>query len=132
MTGRTVRSFTIIGGMLISAVLGGAALLSQETAPDPSGTWDITLSFICGTAAHTAVIARRDSILTGTYRGSSYEGRLAGKVRGNAVEFTGSLRIQAQTISFRYAGTIEKDSMKGTLDMGEYWTGTFTAKKTGK
>ena len=132
MTGKKPRLLAIFGAIFAAAALGGPVLLSQEKIPDPSGTWDITLSFVRGMAAHTAVIARRDSVLTGVYRGSSYEGRLAGKVRGTAVEFTGSLRIQAQTISFRYAGTIAGDSMKGTVDMGEYWTGTFTAKKTGQ
>ena len=108
-----------------------------------SGTWTINLTFICGKAIHTAVIARgprlvrctsrgafqKDSTLTGTYKGEVKEGRLFGRVRGNAIEFTGSLRVEAQGISFRYTGTIEGDTMKGTVDMGEYWTGTWTAKR---
>jgi hypothetical protein len=94
-----------------------------------SGTWTINLTFICGKAIHTAVIAQKDSTLTGTYKGEVKEGRLFGRVKGNAIEFTGSLRVEAQGISFRYTGTIEGDTMKGTVDMGEYWTGTWTAKR---
>ena len=75
-----------------------------------SGTWTINLTFICGKAIHTAVIAQKDSTLTGTYKGEVKEGRLFGRVKGNAIEFTGSLRVEAQGISFRYTGTIEGDT----------------------
>ncbi len=97
-----------------------------------SGVWTITLSFISGKATHTATITEKSGTLSGTYKGSNYEGRLSGKVNGNTVTFTGSLKIQAQTVSFSYTGTVEGDTMKGTVDMGEYLSGTWTAKKTGK
>ena len=100
---------------------------AQANIPDMSGAWTITLSFICGKATHTAVFVQKDSTLTGTYTGSVKEGRLFGRVSGNTINFSGSLRIGAQGISFQYTGTIERDTMKGTVDMGEYWTGTWTA-----
>ncbi len=104
--------------------------LPQTTAL--TGVWTITLSFISGKATHTATIAENNGALSGTYKGSNYEGRLSGTVKGNTVTFTGSVKIQAQTVSFSYTGTIEGGVMKGTVDMGEYWTGTWTAKKAEK
>jgi len=113
---------------LLACLLIPAGALRSAPA-DPAGTWNITLSFIAGQAVHTAVIARTDSILTGTYRGALTEGKLSGKVRGTAVEFIGVLKIQAQYVAFRYTGVIEGDTMKGTVDLGEFWSATWTAQR---
>jgi hypothetical protein len=112
--------------LTLSASLAGA----QANMSAVGGTWTINLAFICGKAVHTAVIVQKDSTLSGTYKGEINEGRLSGRVRGNTAEFSGSFRIGAQGISFRYTGTVEGDTMKGTVDMGEFWTGTFTATRT--
>ena len=115
--------------LLALSFLLPAAAPAQEKAANIAGTWEITLTFVRGTAKHTAIITQKDAALSGTYQGEIKEGRLRGAVKGTAVDFTGSLKIQANTISFHYTGTIEGDTMKGKVEMGEFWGGTWTAKK---
>jgi hypothetical protein len=115
--------------LVLSFILAASPAGTQAAAPDVSGAWTITLTFVSGKATHTAEFVQKKGALTGTYTGSSNEGKLTGTVKGNTIIFTGSLKIQAQTVSFQYTGTIEGDTMKGTVDMGEYWTGTWTAKR---
>jgi hypothetical protein len=49
-------------------------------------------------------------------------------VKGNAVEFTIEVKLDNNTVQLVYTGTAEKDSMKGTVKLGDF-DGTFTAKK---
>lgn len=81
-------------------------ILAQEKAANVAGTWEITLTFVRGAAKHTAIITQKDAALSGTYKGEVKEGKLQGTVKGNNVDFTGALKIQANTISFHYTGTI--------------------------
>jgi hypothetical protein len=111
------------------SILLPASSFAQEKTAQIEGTWEIAISFVCGTAVHTAVIARKDANLTGTYRGEIKEGRLQGTVKGNAVNFTGRLKNEALTVSFDFTGVVDGETMKGTVDMGEFWTATWTAKK---
>ncbi len=115
--------------LLVLSFLLPSASFAQAGAPNAAGTWEISIAFVKGAATHTAIIAQKDSTLTGTYKGEIREGKLRGTAKGNAVDFTGALKIQANTIVFHYTGIIEGDTMKGTVEMGEFWSGTWTAKR---
>ena len=94
-----------------------------------AGKWNITITFIRGTGNHTAVIQQDGAKLSGTYKGAVLEGKLRGSVEGKTVTFSTSLRNQTASSRFSYTGTIEGDTMKGTVDMGEFWTAEWTAKR---
>lgn len=115
--------------ILTLSLLLPAAVIAQEKAATIEGTWEITLAFVRGTAKHTAIITQKDAAISGTYRGEIKEGTLRGTVRGNTVDFTGRLKNEALTVSFHYTGVVDGDTMKGTVEMGEFWTATWTAKK---
>ena len=117
---------------LLVLVLLTVPLLADEPPAQVAGKWLITIQFIAGEGRHTAVIEQKDSDLGGVYKGEFKEGSLRGSVKGNAVEFTGWLRHEATGLSFHYTGAIDGDTMKGTVDMGEYWTATWTAKREKK
>jgi hypothetical protein len=56
------------------------------------------------------------------------EAKLAGTVKGQAIEFVVSASMQGTQVELKYSGTVEnKDSMKGTLTAGDLGGGTFTA-----
>ena len=67
--------------------------------------------------------------LTAKYNGQLGVADLTGTVKGNAVTFTFTLDVQGQQAPVSYAGTVEKNTMKGTLDIGGMVNGTFTATK---
>jgi len=51
-------------------------------------------------------------------------------VKGNKVDFVIKVEAQGQQMSITYTGTVEKDgSMKGTAQLGEVGSGTWTAKR---
>ena len=119
----------IITLLLTMSFLLPAAALAQEKAANIEGTWEIALTFVRGAALHIAVITQKDAAISGTYRGEIKEGTFRGTVRGNTVDFTGRLKNEALTVSFHYTGVVDGDTMKGTVEMGEFWTAEWTAKK---
>ena len=67
--------------------------------------------------------------LTGKYAGQLGNADLTGTVKGNAIHFTFTLDVQGQQAPVTYDGTVEKNTMKGKLDIGGMVNGTFTATK---
>jgi hypothetical protein len=50
-------------------------------------------------------------------------------MKGNAIEFAIDVEVQGVSAHNVYSGTVEKDSMKGTVKLAYFGDGTFTAKK---
>ena len=50
-------------------------------------------------------------------------------MKGNEFTFSFSGDAQGQQFKVVYTGTVEKDTMKGTLDLAGMASGTFTGKK---
>ena len=54
---------------------------------------------------------------------------LTGTVKGDAIHFTFTLDVQGQQAPVTYDGTVEKNTMKGKMDIAGMVNGTFTATK---
>ncbi len=118
--------------MLFAACMAGFTADAQDSPPaSAAGEWEITLTFVVGTATHTAIIEQEDEKITGTYKGMRLKGELNGKTdsKQGAISFTSRLRHEATGITYWYIGKIIGDKMQGIVTMGEYWTAQFTAKR---
>jgi hypothetical protein len=82
-----------------------------------------------GNGTPTVTLKQEREKVTGHYQGSLGEGDLEGTVKGNAITFSLKLNAQGMDLTITYAGTVEKESMKGTVQFGELGPGSFTAKK---
>lgn len=106
------------------------ALQSTETrAPDVSGTWTFEVEFSGGSGTPTMTFKQDGEKLTGQYKGQLGEAPLSGTIKGNAIEFAIDVDVQGTAAHIVYSGTVEKDSMKGTVKLGDFGEGTFTAKR---
>ena len=106
-----------------------AAPQQGETRTDVSGTWAFQVEFSGGTGTPTMTFKQDGEKLTGHYSGQLGEAPLAGTVKGNAIEFSIDVDIQGTAAHIVYSGTVDKDSMKGTVKLADFGEGTFTAKK---
>jgi hypothetical protein len=102
---------------------------SKETVTDVSGTWAFQVEFSGGSGTPTMTFKQDGEKLTGQYSGQLGEAPLTGTIKGNAIEFAIDVNVQGTDAHIVYAGTVDKDSMKGTVKLGELGEGTFTAKK---
>jgi hypothetical protein len=96
---------------------------------DVSGSWTFAVETPAGSGTPTMTFKQDGGKLTGQYVGQLGEAPLAGTLEGTAIEFTINLTLEGNAVSIRYAGTVEKDSMKGTVKFGDIAEGSFTAKK---
>ena len=97
---------------------------------DVSGTWSFEVTTDFGTGNSTMVFKQDGEKLTGRYSGNYGEAALTGTIKGKDITFSYELVRESMTATVVYAGTVDKDTMKGTLSIGDMGNGTFTAKKT--
>ena len=94
-----------------------------------AGDWTIHLRFLYGEATHSVTLKQNGDQLSGRYRGQFSSSDATGCVHGTEITFRAALRHQASSAPYAYTGIVDGDTMGGTVDMGEYWTGQWTAQR---
>jgi hypothetical protein len=106
------------------------AAVQAEKPADVSGVWAFTIETANGTGTPTVTFKQDGEKLTGHYSSQVLGERdFTGTIKGNAINFTVEADLQGQAIKVTYSGTVDKDTMKGKVVLGELGEGTFTAKR---
>lgn len=119
-------------GLLVPAHLGLSTVALAEVgaqAVDVTGEWTFNVQTDQGGGTPTITFKQDGDKLTGKYAGQLGNADLTGTLKGNAIHFTFTLDVQGQQAPVTYEGTVEKNTMKGKLDIGGMVNGTFTATK---
>jgi len=107
-----------------------ASTPSASDKTDISGAWAFQVETSAGAGSPSFTFKQDGEKLTGQYKGAFGEAPLTGTVKGNKVDFVVKVEAQGQQMTLTYAGTVEKDgSMKGTAELGEVGSATWTAKR---
>ena len=115
----------------LSICLVTSMVAYAQTAPaNLTGKWVFTVESAAGTGTPALEFKQDGEKLTGHYAGQLGEADGTGTVKGQAFEFAFTTTVQGFTLNVVYKGTIEgKDSVKGTVVLGELGEGTFTGKR---
>jgi hypothetical protein len=101
----------------------------QKPAPTMTGTWQLETHHSAGTSTPSVTITQTGDKLAGKYVGSYGESELTGTIKDNK-EFTFRVTIGTeQKVEVVYTGTLDGDTIKGSMTMGEMGEGTFTGKR---
>jgi hypothetical protein len=119
---RVLSVVLIAAGLLVPAHLGAQAA-------NVTGDWAFTVETDQGGGTPTITFKQDGEKLTGKYNGQLGSADLSGTVKGSAIHFTFTIDVQGQNAPVTYDGTVEKNTMKGKLDIGGMVNGTFTATK---
>ena len=119
------RVLTVVIAMI--GMLGAARLGAQ--ANNVSGEWAFNVQTDQGGGTPTISFKQDGEKLTGKYAGQLGNADLTGTLKGNAIHFTFTLDVQGQQAPVTYDGTVEKNTMKGKMDIAGMVNGTFTATK---
>ena len=118
----TVLTVVIAIGLLTTARLAAQAV-------NVTGEWTFNVQTDQGGGTPTITFKQDGEKLTGKYAGQLGNADLTGTVKGSAIHFTFTIDAQGQQAPVTYDGTVEKNTMKGKLDIGGMISGTFTATK---
>ena len=122
-----MKTFVRIAFILTVALLTSAPLVAQGT--NVTGDWAFTVTTDQGGGNPTITFKQDGEKLTGKYNGQLGAADLSGSVKGNDITFTFTVDVQGQQAPVTYKGTVEKNTMKGSLDIAGMVNGTFTATK---
>jgi hypothetical protein len=92
---------------------------------DVTGTWKAEVDLGGNTGEPVFTFKQDGDKITGKYKGFFGEQNVTGKLTGDKIEFEFS-SDQGKAV---YTGTVDKDTMKGTVKYGDELSGTWTAKR---
>jgi len=98
-------------------------------AADLTGRWDAELTFLRGSSSHEFYLQADGNRLAGTHHGRNSQADLSGFIDGDQVEFASNMRSQGALIYFTFSGTLRGNEMSGEVDLGEYGSATWRAKR---
>jgi len=123
-----MKSIRIAYALFVALVLAASIPVFAQ-APNVTGEWAFNVTTDQGGGTPVITFKQDGEKLTGKYAGQLGNADLTGTVKGSAIHFTFTLDVQGQQAPVTYDGTVEKNTMKGKLDIGGMVTGTFTATK---
>ena len=100
----------------------------EKPAPTLTGTWAFEVHHSAGVSTPTVTITQTGEKLAGKYVSSYGESELTGSIKGADFTFTVEIGTE-QKVRAVYNGTLDGNSVKGSLTMGEMGEGTFTGKR---
>jgi hypothetical protein len=105
------------------------ALASPLMAQDAkvAGDWTLTMETPQGSSTPGLVLEQAEQKLTGKFVGRMGETPLTGTIKGSAIAFTVKINAQGQEFELAFSGTVDQDSMKGSVDFGGMGSANWTA-----
>jgi hypothetical protein len=112
-------------------VAAASVAQTQEKPADISGVWAFQIEIPGGGTGTPTVTFKQDGEkLSGTYSSQVVgEHQFTGSIKGNALTFSFDADVQGTSFKITYTGTVDKDTMKGTVTFGDLGEGTFTGKR---
>lgn len=119
----------------IHAVLSSppARQASGPDAPpgaDLSGQWDVHIEYLAGASDHVLHLRQQGNRIEGSHQGDFVSRDLTGTLRGDEVRISSAYTERhGDSLMFTFTGRLSGEEMSGTLDMGEYLSARWTAKR---
>jgi uncharacterized pyridoxal phosphate-dependent enzyme len=108
---------------------------AQTPAPPPpaadlNGRWDVRIEYAAAASTHVLHLKQIGNRVEGTHQGDFVSRDLAGTIEGDRVQLSSSYAERnGDALSFRFTGSVTGSELAGTLDMGEYATAKWTARR---
>ncbi len=123
--------------LLASALLAllvsvGALTLPVEAAAqdlDLTGEWVLTVESPNGTGERNLTLVQDGETLSGEIMSPRASGELSGTVEGDQVMFVAVVQMDSGAFEITYIATITDGKMRGTVDFGDYGSGSFTGRR---
>jgi seryl-tRNA(Sec) selenium transferase len=102
----------------------------KAPAGNLSGRWDVSIEYAASAGTHTLHLKQDGNQLAGTHQGEFIARDIFGSIDGEDIRLASNLmESHGDALSFQFSGKLQGDSMSGTLDMGEYLSAKWSAKR---
>ena len=91
------------------------------------GKWAVTVHDTRGTGEQHFDLQQNGTAITGDHTGEIYNGKLRGTVTADHVLMTSVMPVSGGRIGYIFKGTVQGNTMSGTVTMGEYGSATWNA-----
>lgn len=118
------KAFCILSFSTILLLLLSTFWVSAQVA-DVSGKWNMKVETSAGGGTPVFVLKQTGELVTGSYSGQLGEAVVTGTLKEKAIK----LEFKAGEYNVVYTGTLEGNTMKGKLAIGDVAEGTFTGIK---
>ena len=122
-------SFLLVLLLACGLLMLGRTIVAADTPANVAGTWQMTSEGRNGPITSTLTIQQDAAAIKGTLSGPRGDSAFEGTVAGNKISFTVKRDTPNGTFTIEYTGTVDGDSIKGTVH-SERFDGEWTAKRT--
>ena len=122
------RWICVMAGMALALMVVANAPVAAQ-AVNVTGDWVFDVQTDQGAGTPALTFKQDGEKITGKYVGQLGAADLTGTVKGNAIHFTFTLDVQGQQAPITYDGTVDKNTMKGSMNIAGMVNGTFTGTK---
>ncbi len=97
---------------------------------DLSGAWDVQIDYAAGRSIHALHLRQRGNEIDGSHQGDFVSRDLLGTIDGDAIRIRSTYNEEnGDALGFTFSGRVAGDEMSGGLDMGEYLSARWTARR---
>ena len=115
--------------LALLAVLALVVPASAQTV-DVTGKWDVTFNTQQGQLPASLTIAKEGDKLTGTLSSQQGDVPVSAEVKDKGVTIYAAIQTNNGSLNIVMTGTVDGDSMRGSVDFGGRGTADWSAKRT--
>ena len=106
-----------------------APVLPQGEPATIAGIWDVQVDYLRGRGVQRFLLQQSGDKVRGAHQGEIYSGNIAGTVHADQVILRSALPVGGNEIPYNFTGTVQGNSMSGTVALGEYGHAQWSATK---
>jgi L-seryl-tRNA(Ser) seleniumtransferase len=123
----------VVATRLVGILAGSApppAPAPSAPATDLSGEWVVEIHYAASRSSHALYLRQRGRVLEGAHRGDFVTRPVSGSIEGSAVRFRSFFGEEnGDALSFTFTGMLKGETLEGDLNMGEYLSAHWTARR---
>ncbi|MBN1272735.1 MAG: hypothetical protein JXB26_10750 [Candidatus Aminicenantes bacterium] len=108
-------------------ITGALFITAQDV--NVTGDWELTIQTPRGERTQQAHFEQDGENLTVTMEGRQGQIEAKGTVKGNKIEWSVTRETPRGEFTMTYTGTVEGDTMSGEVQMGDFGSGEWSAKR---
>jgi len=121
----------------IHQVLSATHTMKPVEAPrapvaNVSGPWQIEIQYTASRTTHRVHLQQNGNRVDGIHQGNFLTRDISGTINGDTISLASIVTERhGDALTYRFSGKLSGETMSGSLDLGEYLSATWTAKRPG-